>query len=137
MISSVADFSLFPPSSLDLGAPLVLGSLPPRFGYNYEQTPFFPFTGCMRSVLINGELLDFASPLEEEGTSLGCGFTDSHCSPNPCSNGGRCIGSWSSFSCACPPQHTGDTCTERKSHSCNIPTTALYTQHVWECVHTV
>jgi len=103
--------------SLDLGAPLVLGHLPQEFNYDHQQPSFesFQFVGCLRNVLVNGQLLDFSAPLLESSVLPGCGFTDAQCSPNPCSNGGRCIGMWESFFCECPPQYSGRTCTEPSS----------------------
>ena len=62
--------------------------------------------------MVNGELLDFAGALFSVDLAPGCDFTDAQCNPNPCHNGGRCFGSWSSYICDCRPQFAGTTCNE-------------------------
>ena len=87
-----------------------MGYLP--LDFHYSDRPFLPFVGCMRNVMVNGELIDFASPLMSVDLGPGCLFADTQCDPNPCFNGGRCIGSWTSFACDCKPQFAGTTCKE-------------------------
>ena len=99
-------------SSLDLGGPLLLGSGSMIRSFGYSNLPFSPFIGCMRNVRVNGELIDFSSPLLSVDLAPGCGFTDAQCDPNPCSNGGKCIGTWGSSTCDCRPQFAGITCKE-------------------------
>ena len=95
------------PSSLDLGAPLIVGQLPEEFGYVHSNG--FPstlngFRGCLRNVMINGEPLDFSDPLTASGLSEGCG-----CEQNICKNGGVCYGTGL---CDCGPEFTGEDCSE-------------------------
>ena len=99
-------------SSLDLGGPLLLGSGNVIRDFGYSNLPFSSFIGCMRNVKINGELIDFSRPLLSVDLGPGCGFTGTQCNPNPCSNGGECIGTWGSFICDCRPQFAGTTCKE-------------------------
>ena len=71
---------------------------------------------------MNGRLLDFSSPLAEVDVSRGCGFADAVCDPNPCGNGGRCVGEWNSYFCDCPVEFAGPECLQGKvpiSHSYN------------------
>lgn len=95
---------------------MILGYLPQEFDYDQQQTTFegIQFTGCLRNIQVNSQLLDFSDPLLESSVTLGCQFTDAQCSPNPCENGGRCIGTWESFVCECSPQYSGPNCTQRK-----------------------
>ena len=86
------------------------GSMIQSFGYS--NLPFSPFIGCMRNVRVNGELIDFSNLLLAVDLVPGCGFTDTQCNPNPCSNGVKCIGIWGSFMCDCKPQYSGTTCKE-------------------------
>ena len=62
--------------------------------------------------MVNDEVIDFSSALLSEHLAPGCDFTNAQCNPNPCLNGGRCIGTWSSFTCDCRPQFAGTTCKE-------------------------
>ena len=59
---------------------------------------------------MNERLLDFSSPLAAVDVMRGCGFADAACVPNPCQNGGRCIGEWDSFFCDCPVEFAGLVC---------------------------
>ena len=91
---------------------MLLGSGSAIRSFGYTNLPFSPFIGCMRNVRVNGELIDFSSSLLAVDLAPGCGFTDAQCDPNPCSNGGKCIGTWGSFICDCTPQFAGTTCKE-------------------------
>ena len=95
---------------------MILGYLPQDFDYDHQRTTFegIQFTGCLRNIQVSSQLLDFSDPLLESGVTLGCQFTDAQCSPNPCENGGRCIGMWESFVCECSPQYSGPNCTQCK-----------------------
>ena len=64
------------------------------------------------NVRVNGELIDFSHPLLSVDLAPGCGFTDTLCNPNPCSNEGKCTGSWGSFICDFKPQFAGTICKE-------------------------
>ena len=79
--------------------------------FDYVQDISFPaYTGCIRNVQINGELLDFSDPLAEVSVIEGCLCTG--CEPNPpCKNGGRCAGYWgTNFVCDCTPRFAGQSC---------------------------
>ena len=102
-------------SFLDVSTPLIVGSLPSEFNYNYPPiSGSLPggFTGCMRNVAINGggAYLDFSRTLLERELSAGCDHTDENCDSSPCQNEGQCVGSWSDHSCLCKPPYYGTTC---------------------------
>lgn len=97
----------FPPiillclSSLDLGAPLILGRVPPEFGYRADSA--LPgFSGCLSNVAANGEPLDFGSPLASANIAEGCG-----CDDEMCMNEGVCS---ETAQCICTPEYTGPNC---------------------------
>lgn len=53
---------------------------------------------------------------------------NSNCAPNPCLNGGTCVGSGDSFSCICKEGWEGRTCTQSKfppTHLCQKPALQL------------
>ena len=103
--------------SLDLGAPLVVGRLPPEFGYSDQLFQQEGFTGCIRDLTVNGKVLDFSRALVDRTAGKGCAFTDATCQPNPCENDGRCVGYWNSFYCDCAPEFSGPQCSEGKTKS--------------------
>lgn len=100
-------------SSLNLGGPFIVGHLPDNFNYNYEGTSFNSLDFCVRELVINGRVQDFSDPLGSFKLSASCEMTQ--CTPDPCKNGGRCIGTQRSFTCVCPVEFAGETCNERKS----------------------
>ncbi len=104
---------------------MIVGDLPDRLKYDYLGRTFTPFTGCMRNIIINGQLLDFSEPLEEEGVVGGCGFTDPHCNPTPCKNGGECTGTWSSSACDCTPFFKGSTCIDGERRPEPLPVSVI------------
>ena len=96
--------------TLDLGAPLILGSLPQDF--QYGGISFQPFSGCIRNVLVNDELIDFSETLAELNLGDGCRFADAQCDRNPCGNGGTCVGVWGGYYCDCVHAFAGTNCTK-------------------------
>ena len=101
-------------SALDVGAPVILGGLPTSLGYGSNQT-FTGFTGCLRNVQVDADLVDFGSPIEQDGVDLDtCALLDDLCHPEPCSNGGTCVGLGDTFRCRCPVRFSGETCDEGK-----------------------
>lgn len=92
-------------SSLDLGAPLILGRVPAEFGYADEAlSSLRGFSGCLRNVLVKGQAVDFGSPVNSSDVTLGCG-----CDPEQCKNDGACS---ETGQCDCSPEFTGPDCTE-------------------------
>ena len=73
--------------------------------------------GCIRNVTINGVLQDLqpsSDPYSDHDpppATPGC-RRDNVCSPNPCSNDGTCLASWSGFQCICVGDYQGDDCKE-------------------------
>ena len=100
-------------STLDLGAPIILGGLPASLGYASDQV-IAPFTGCLRNVKLNDDFVDFSNPIEANGMDVeACALLDGPCQSSPCSNGATCIGLGNSFQCRCPVQFSGELCEER------------------------
>lgn len=99
--------------TLDLGAPLVMGSLPQNF--QYGGILFQPFIGCIRNVFVNDDMIDFSEALAKENLSDGCRFADAQCDTNPCANDGTCVGVWGTHYCKCTPAFAGESCTK-----CNL-----------------
>jgi hypothetical protein len=96
-------------SSLNLGGPFIVGHLPEIFNYIYDGASYSNLHFCVRELVINGRLQDFSNALETVELSPSCELT---CSSDICKNGGRCIGSQSSFTCVCPVEYAGTTCSE-------------------------
>ena len=104
--------------ALNLGGPFIIGHLSKYFNYNYNQNSYQPLSFCVRELTINGILQDFSDPLLAQEISPSCALTQSQCTPNPCKNGGQCIGSQSSFTCVCETEYAGEHCTESKECIC-------------------
>ena len=66
----------------------------------------------MRELVINGQVQDFSNSLDAVDVSPSC--EENQCSSDTCKNGGRCIGTQSSFTCVCPVEYKGATCIESK-----------------------
>ena len=98
--------------SLNLGGPFIVGHLPDSFNYNYEDDPYGSLQFCVRELVINGKVQDFSDTLGSSDVSASCEMAQ--CMPDPCKNGGRCIGTQRSFTCVCPVEFAGDTCNDRK-----------------------
>ena len=99
-------------SALDVGAPIILGGLPTSLGYGNDQA-FATFTGCLRNVRVDEDLVDFGNPIEQHDVDLDtCALLDVPCQSSPCSNGGTCVGLGDSFQCRCPVRFSGETCDE-------------------------
>ncbi|XP_014245346.1 neurexin-4 isoform X1 [Cimex lectularius] len=80
-----------PVRAMHLTSPLVIGST-----VEYRDG----FTGCVRSLLLNGKLVDLKSYAEKGlyGVSVGC---VGKCASNPCMNNGTCIERYDGYTCDC------------------------------------
>ena len=79
--------------TLDLTSPLVIGA-----AVDYKDG----FVGCMRALMVNGEMMDLRGQVEQNkvtyGVSAGC---HAKCDSNPCMNNGICIEWYSHYQCDC------------------------------------
>ena len=98
-----------------------MGGAPPETTYNYMHTNITSYIGCIRNLVVDGNTQDFSNALNQDQVTTGCRYTDQHCSPNPCANGGKCMGVWggggeenSGHVCDCLPSQAGVNCTEGK-----------------------
>ena len=119
-------------SSLNLGGPFIVGHLPEKLNYIYDGASYSNLHFCVRELVINGRLQDFSNALETVELSPSCELT---CSSDLCKNGGRCIGSQSSFICVCPVEYAGTTCSESKYCSMYIHERNRYTLKKINGVH--
>ena len=67
------------------------------------------FSGCVRNVLVDGELLDLEGHIEQRSSERGCGQVDGSCAGGRCGEG-ECVPSLGEFSCVCPALRAGDSC---------------------------
>jgi len=78
---------------LNLDSPLVIGG-----AVDYTEG----FVGCMRALLVNGEMMDLRGKVERGevhyGVSTGC---HPKCESNPCFNNGICVEWYSWYQCDC------------------------------------
>uniref|UniRef100_A0A8C1QDP1 Contactin associated protein-like 5b n=1 Tax=Cyprinus carpio TaxID=7962 RepID=A0A8C1QDP1_CYPCA len=111
-----------PPSTMQLkdiaqpGRSLVIGGCPSVLTNQGCRNPTMAYQGCMRSVIINNQPINFN--LVQQGL-LGnysklqfdiCGIRD-RCLPNYCEHDGECSQSWNTFFCDCSGTgYTGATC---------------------------
>uniref|UniRef100_A0A8C2L2D9 Contactin associated protein-like 5b n=1 Tax=Cyprinus carpio TaxID=7962 RepID=A0A8C2L2D9_CYPCA len=111
-----------PPSTMQLkdiaqpGRSLVIGGCPSVLTNQGCRNPTMAYQGCMRSVIINNQPINFY--LVQQGL-LGnysklqfdiCGIRD-RCLPNYCEHDGECSQSWNTFFCDCSGTgYTGATC---------------------------
>uniref|UniRef100_A0A3Q3NGM6 Cadherin EGF LAG seven-pass G-type receptor 1-like n=1 Tax=Mastacembelus armatus TaxID=205130 RepID=A0A3Q3NGM6_9TELE len=94
--------------SMDLTGPLLLGGVP-------DLPEDFPvrsqdFEGCIRDLNIDGQQVDMARFIANNGTHAGCLVKQDFCSRTSCLNGGVCVNRWNSYSCRCPLGFGGKTC---------------------------
>ncbi|XP_065199574.1 protocadherin-like wing polarity protein stan [Planococcus citri] len=97
---------------LDLTGPLQIGGLPILPSSTSFQVKSRDFVGCIADVHIDHKLLDFNSFVADNGTVIGCLDKHSHCSSQPCQNGGTCIESWGTFLCECTEGFSGKDCSQ-------------------------
>nr|XP_033491706.1 cadherin EGF LAG seven-pass G-type receptor 1-like [Epinephelus lanceolatus] len=94
--------------SLDLTGPLLLGGVP-------DLPEDFPvrsrdFEGCIKDLNIDGQQVDMARFIANNGTKAGCAVKQDFCSRTSCLNGGVCVNRWTSYSCQCPLGFGGKNC---------------------------
>ncbi|XP_055963047.1 cadherin EGF LAG seven-pass G-type receptor 1 [Sorex fumeus] len=100
--------------SLDLTGPLLLGgvpNLPEDFPVHNRQ-----FVGCMRDLVVDGQRVDMASFIANNGTSAGCAARRDFCEGSSCQNGGTCVSRWGTYLCACPLRFGGKNCEQAMPH---------------------
>ena len=93
---------------MELTGPLLLGGLPS------SQSTEFPidnvhYTGCLRNIHIDYQLLDLAKPEFIQGTKPKCEAKQDFCGDAPCERG-NCTNSWGTYYCACPKGYGGKQC---------------------------
>ena len=101
-----------------MNSPLVVGGTPEGTSYNHIPTNTNKYIGCIRNLVVDGNVQDFSNALIRDQVTTGCSNTDRHCNSDSCANGGKCMGLWSAnsdnFVCDCPPSQAGLTCRDRK-----------------------
>ena len=77
---------------------------------------FLTFSGCSRSVTINGKEITFEIAQKSGGFPLpkpSC-KKDENCAPSSCANEGTCDASWTGFECRCLNDFVGSQCQNGK-----------------------
>uniref|UniRef100_H0VPZ8 Cadherin EGF LAG seven-pass G-type receptor 1 n=1 Tax=Cavia porcellus TaxID=10141 RepID=H0VPZ8_CAVPO len=100
--------------SLDLTGPLLLGgvpNLPEDFPVRNRQ-----FVGCMRNLSIDGQSVDMAGFIANNGTRAGCAAQRNFCEAAVCQHGGTCVNRWSTYLCHCPLHFGGKNCEQVMPH---------------------
>uniref|UniRef100_A0A8C2YUI9 Cadherin EGF LAG seven-pass G-type receptor 1 n=1 Tax=Chinchilla lanigera TaxID=34839 RepID=A0A8C2YUI9_CHILA len=100
--------------SLDLTGPLLLGgvpNLPEDFPVRNRQ-----FVGCMRNLSIDGQSVDMAGFIANNGTRAGCAAQRNFCEAAVCQHGGTCVNRWSTYLCRCPLRFGGKNCEQVMPH---------------------
>uniref|UniRef100_A0A0P4VXB9 EGF-like domain-containing protein n=2 Tax=Scylla olivacea TaxID=85551 RepID=A0A0P4VXB9_SCYOL len=101
---------------LDAPGPLQVGGLahppPPHAEYGWPRPlADHPFTGCLRNLRVNGELVDLGESLLSHHSDPGCPAADCASSGLSCGPHGRCSGSPGSLQCECLAGWGGEGCT--------------------------
>ncbi|CAG6014487.1 unnamed protein product [Menidia menidia] len=94
---------------LNVFQPLQLGGVKELSPYRRYQS----FTGCIRNLVVDSQVMDLASPGESVDSAPGCRLTDGVCvtAAGPsCGLHASCLADWGSFSCECRPGYTGHKC---------------------------
>uniref|UniRef100_A0A1B0GHQ4 Putative cadherin egf lag seven-pass g-type receptor n=1 Tax=Lutzomyia longipalpis TaxID=7200 RepID=A0A1B0GHQ4_LUTLO len=108
---------------LNVNAPLQVGGLyREQFDASLYHWHYMPvgkgFDGCIRNLIHNSKLYDFAHPGLSRNSLTGCPQTEEVCSQSEqtsrCWEHGNCVGSFSEARCQCRPGWTGP--------ACNVPT---------------
>lgn len=77
---------------------------------------FLTFSGCSRSITINGKEITFETAQKSGGFPLpkpSC-KKDENCAPSPCANEGKCDATWTGFECRCLNDFVGSQCQNGK-----------------------
>ena len=98
-------------SSLDVTAPLVLGSHPSSFNYGPEAS-YFPYNGFIRNMRVSNIVLDFSTPLTSEGVFSSLSLENDPCADSPCLNRAQCLPTGFTYVCLCGSAFTGQNCQE-------------------------
>lgn len=73
---------------------------------------FVTFSGCSRSVMINGQVVTFETARKSGSfprPRASC-KKDENCKPSSCANGGTCDATWTRFECRCLNDFVGSQC---------------------------
>lgn len=90
--------------------PLFIGGAPSKYLVG-DTSKRNGFTGCIRSLKTNGQLIDLKSYLNPSMPTV-IGACRPSCTKNLCQNGGKCIEYWGSYECECLNSiaHSGSNC---------------------------
>lgn len=89
--------------TLELNSLLYFGGLEPHI--THDNIFSTTYDGCIADVKLGGQLLDFAQPEREQGTSIGCPPLEGSCS-RICPRDEECVKLWDGSVCNCD----GDSC---------------------------
>ena len=113
---------------LNVNSPLQIGGLKQypnkkHLGVHEFSPHGKPFAGCIRNLMMNGQLYDFSQPLLQNNTDIKCKLLEDICrgkvtdatfnSSSGCSSHGNCDGSLYHPVCVCQPGWTGSMCSDR------------------------
>ncbi len=94
--------------SLDVNSPVYIGQVPAGVKGSFSPG----YSGCLRNIFVNGEVLDFSSPLLSSDIRL---CVSNECMLEPCENGGQCF---DKGRCDCPIEFSGATCDQGDCYTC-------------------
>ena len=87
--------------------------------FYHRDFSYLSIVGCVRNIRVNNLLADLSKATtsslgnDPPAPEPGC-LREEECFPNPCRQGGKCLGGWVQHSCECPRDYTGQDCTEGK-----------------------
>ena len=102
----------------DLDVTLYMGGLLSQFSALgiALNNKLITFSGCSRSVTINGNAITFETAQKSGGFPLpkpSC-KKDENCAPSSCANEGTCDATWTGFKCGCLNDFVGSHCQSGK-----------------------
>jgi cadherin EGF LAG seven-pass G-type receptor 1 len=101
--------------SLDVDSYFYIGGLEMNdFTYPITNTQF---SGCMRNIRINDNLLDLSKALQNVRVTSGCPPSEATCTSDTCQNNGICQDRWNGYYCSCSHRFGGQHCETRLESS--------------------